>query len=114
MNFIMWPHIAAGGLALLAGVIAATARKGGPLHARAGTWFAVSMLVLGVTATILARTKEEPDPGFGGIFTCYFVVTAWITARRRDGTTGTFEILACALALATAALITWGAGQGRN
>ena len=39
MTILMWIHIAGGSLALLSGAAAITARKGGPLHARAGTWF---------------------------------------------------------------------------
>ena len=65
------------------------------------------MLVLGVTATVLARLNEDPDSGTGGLLTCYFVATSWVTARRHDGTTGTFEIVACAVALGTAATMAW-------
>jgi hypothetical protein len=105
MNILMWAHIAGGSLALLSGAVAVAAHKGGPLHARAGTWFVVSMLVLGVTATILAPFKEEADSGLGGILTCYFVATAWMTARRREGRAGRSEILACAVALLAAAAV---------
>lgn len=112
MNGLMWVHLAGGSLAILSGTIAVTARKGGPLHARAGTWFAASMLVLGVTATILARLQAEPESGMGGILTCYFVATSWVAARRRDGTSGKFEIIACASALGAAAIVAWGAFSG--
>lgn len=108
MTVVTWVHIAGGSLGLLAGAVAVAARKGGPLHARAGTLFFASMLVLGVTAAILARLNEEPDSGIGGILTCYFVATSWVTARRRDGTTGRFEIVACAVALGAAATMAWG------
>lgn len=53
MTVLIWVHIAGGTLALLSGAVAATARKGGTLHARAGAWFFAAMLVLGVTASIL-------------------------------------------------------------
>ena len=36
---------------------------------------------------------------------CYFVATAWMTARRRSGTPGRFEKIACAIVLAIAAAI---------
>jgi hypothetical protein len=107
MNLLLWAHIAGGIIALFAGLAAAVVRKGGRLHARAGTWFFVSMLFIGVTATILAWLQVEPDLGLGGVLTCYFVATSWVTARRRDGTTGWFEIVACVLALGAAALIIW-------
>ena len=107
MNILLWAHIAGGSIALLSGAVAVTARKGGPLHVRAGTWFFASMLVLGVTATILAVLEGKPSMEVGGILTCYFVATSWVTARRRDGTTGKFEIIACAFALGAAATMTW-------
>lgn len=106
MTVILWAHIAGGILALLSGAVAATARKGGPLHARAGTWFFGSMLLLGVSAAIL-EPYRTPEPGspVGGILVCYFVLTSWVTARRRDGNTGKFEIIACAFALGMGTLL---------
>ena len=112
MNVLTWVHIAAGSLAILSGAAAVAARKGGAVHARAGTWFAASMLALGATAAMLAWLKEGPDPGLGGILTCYFVATSWVAARRRDGSTGRFEAAACALVLAAAAATAWGAATG--
>ncbi|HEU0283903.1 MAG TPA: DUF2306 domain-containing protein [Sphingomicrobium sp.] len=110
---MMWVHIASGVLALFAGTAAVAARKGGSLHARAGTWFFGSMLVLGITAAILEPFRT-PAPGspITGVFVVYFVLTSWVTARRRDGTTGKFEIAACAVALGLAAAILWGAIAG--
>ena len=105
-------HIAAGLLALPSGTIAVAARKGGRLHRLAGSWFFGSMLALGVTASILEPFRSPPGSPIAGLFVCYFVATSWVTARRRDGTTGRFEILACAAALGTAALMAWGALTG--
>ncbi|HMG47764.1 MAG TPA: hypothetical protein VK614_09920 [Allosphingosinicella sp.] len=112
MNVVMAIHIAGGLLALSAGTLAVIARKGGRLHARAGTWFFGSMLVLGITASMLEPFRSPPGSPVGGIMVCYFVVTSWVAARRRDGTTGRFEILACAAALGLAALMIWGGFTG--
>lgn len=112
MNILLGVHIVGGLLALLSGAAAAAARKGGPLHARAGTWFFASMLVLGVTASILEPYRTPPGSPIAPLFVCYFVTTSWVTARRRDGTTGKFEIAACAAALGLAALIAWGGFTG--
>jgi hypothetical protein len=109
---IIWIHIAGGLAAISLGAIAVAARKGGQVHASAGTWFAVSMLVLGVTASILEPFRTPPGSPIGGILVCYFVATSWMTARRRDGTTGKFEVIACAAALITAALMAWGGFMG--
>ena len=112
MIVLMWVHIASGVIALLAGTAAVAARKGGPIHANAGTWFFGSMLVLGVTAGILEPFRDPPGSPLAGVFVCYFVATSWVTARRRDGRTGWFEKIACAAALGTGALIIYGAFTG--
>ena len=113
MNILLGIHIAGGLLALNAGTIAVVARKGGRLHARAGTCFFASMLVLGVTAAILEpfRTPEPGSP-LNGVFVCYFVLTSWVAARRRDGRTGRFEIAACLVALGLAAATALGGLSG--
>jgi hypothetical protein len=49
--------------AIIAGAIAIAPRTNGFLHAFAGKWFFGSMLVLGVTASILARFKTPPELG---------------------------------------------------
>jgi hypothetical protein len=103
MNGIRWIHIAGGMIALLLGAVAFAVRKGGGRHVSAGTWFCVAMLVLGVTASILEPFKSPPESPIGGIMVCYFVATAWMTARRRAGTPGRFEKIACASVLVIAA-----------
>jgi hypothetical protein len=115
MNILMGIHITGGLLALPAGTLAVVARKGGRLHARAGTIFFGAMLVLGITAALLEPFRT-PTPGspIGGVMVCYFVATSWMAARRRDGRTGRFEKLACAAAFATAALMAWAAVTGAS
>jgi len=105
MNAITSIHIAGGMLALVSGTAAAALRKGGSLHAKAGIGFCVSMFVLGVTASMLAPFKSPPDSPVGGIMVCYFVATAWMTARRQSGTPGAFEKIACAIVLLIAVAI---------
>ena len=110
---VTWVHIAGGLIALVAGTAAIAGRKGGALHASAGTWFCAAMLVLGVTAAILEPFRQ-PVPGspVGGIMVCYFVLTAWMTARRRGGQAGWIEKIACAAAFGLAALMAWGGFTG--
>jgi hypothetical protein len=106
---IMWVHIGCGMVALLAGATAVAARKGGAAHGSAGTWFIGAMLTLGITASILEPFRL-PTPGspLVGIFVCYFVLTSWVSARRRDGRTGWFDLAAGVVALAFAAATVWG------
>jgi hypothetical protein len=109
---ILWIHIAGGMAALGSGTVAVAARKGGAIHATAGNWFFASMLVLGVTASILEPYRTPPGSPLAGVFVWYFVATSWVTARRRDGTTGKFEMIACAVAIGFAAAIAWGGLTG--
>jgi uncharacterized membrane protein len=93
-------HIAGGATALLCGIAAVAAPKGGPLHRRAGNLFFASMLVMAVFAAVLAVVR----PGqiinlFIAGFTLYLVATAWLTARRPEGTAGAAEKAALASAL---------------
>lgn len=90
-------------MALLAGAVAIGARKGGPIHSRAGLLFVGAMLLLGLTATLLDLVSGQPAAALGGIVPCYFAATAWATARRRDRTAGRFELFACVVALALGA-----------
>lgn len=112
MTLLIWAHIAGGSLALLSGVVAVAARKGGPLHARAGRWFVAAMFGLWASATILHLAEGKPGSAVGDVFIGYFVATSWLAARRRDGTTGRLEIVACAVVLGAAAMIAWGAVTG--
>jgi hypothetical protein len=97
MTGITWAHVAGGTIALVCGAVTVAVRKGSGIRALAGTWFCAAMLVLGVTAAILAPFKSPPDSPIGGIIVCYFVATAWMTARRQSGMPGTFERIACAI-----------------
>ena len=109
---VTWVHIAGGLIALAAGAIALALRKGGIGHGSAGTWFCASMLVLGVTAAILEPFRPVPGSPVGGIMVCYFVLTGWMTARRREGRPGWIEKTGCAAALGMAALMAWGGFTG--
>ncbi len=112
MNSILWVHIAAGLAALPLGAVAVAARKGGPVHIRSGAWFAVAMLILGVTAAMLEPYRTPPGSPVAGIMVCYFVATGYVTGRRRDGSTSWFEIVACTFAFGFAAAMAWGGFTG--
>lgn len=86
-------HICAGLLALLSGAAAMLLRKGSRRHGLAGNLFFGAMLVMGSSAAYLGNV-------FGGLFVCYLVTTAWLTARRRGGETSVFDWGALVFALA--------------
>lgn len=106
MNAIMAAHIAGGSVALVAGTLAFTFRKGGRVHVLAGRTFVVGMLVLGLTAAILGPMQAEPDEGmeFAGVYVAYLVLTAWWTVRDRASRAGALEAIAAVVALGCAAL----------
>ena len=93
-------HIVGGSLALGAGAAALAFRKGSARHAQAGRIFLGSMLVLTFTGAVIAAAREAWPTAMIGIFTGYLVITAWWTARRRDGVAGRFEKWALVVALA--------------
>lgn len=102
-------HIGMGTLGVLTGAAALLFRKGAGPHRATGTVFVLAMLFMGATASILAAMKSEPGLVTGGLMTMYFIATAWMAGRRKDGETGVFEIVASVAALALAALIASGA-----
>jgi uncharacterized membrane protein len=88
-------HIGGGATALVSGMVAVFARKGGPVHRRAGTIFVASMFVMAAFAVYLAIAM----PGqlvnvFIGTFAAYLVATAWMTVRRNDGASGLSDKIA--------------------
>ena len=101
-------HICGGILGLLSGAAAMSFRKGSRRHGLAGNIFFVAMLVMGSSAVYLGNV-------FGGLFACYLVATAWLTARRREGETSIFDWGALLFALAFGVLaLTRGIEMARN
>lgn len=72
-------HILAGTIALLAGAVSFTVRKGSPLHKSAGRLFVVSMLVMALTGAGLAWQQNELQNLVAGLVTFYLVATAFLT-----------------------------------
>lgn len=79
---MLWIHVLAGSISILAGMLAFAARKGGPLHRRAGMAFAVAMIVMTASAVIMAAYLR-PNVGnvIAGTLTGYLVATGLLTVR---------------------------------
>lgn len=97
---ILLVHIAGGSVGLLSGTAAIIFRKGSRRHALAGRVFVVAMLIMACFAVYLAVVKHQPSNFGGGVFTFYLIITAWLTARRRDRQTGWFDGILLLLPLA--------------
>jgi hypothetical protein len=102
-------HIAGGSVAMIAGTVALALRKGGRRHVVAGNIFFAAMLVMAsigaVVAPFLLTAQGNPKlfDSIAGFFTCYLVVTGWLTVRRKAGTIGRAEVAAFVFAALLAA-----------
>ena len=104
MSPILVLHIASGTLGVLSGFIAVFLLKGSRRHGIAGKVFVLAMIGLSLTGVYLASRKSEPTNVLGGALTFYLVITAWMTARRREGKPGIFDWGALLICLAVATL----------
>ena len=85
-------HIIAGLLAITAGAVAFSARKGGELHRKSGAVFVCAMMVMASMGGVLAVMQLMSDSSTLPVFqklnavaatlTLYLVATAWWTVRR--------------------------------
>ena len=99
-------HMAGGVVGMFSGAAALIFRKGSPRHVLAGKIFVASMLVMAAGAVYLAVVKHQTNNIGGGLLTFYLILTAWLTARRRDGETSRYDWLAMLVPL-TLGLLTW-------
>lgn len=101
---ILIVHICGGSLALVSGAAAMSFRKGSRWHRAAGKIFVFSMFALAIGAIYIAGVKHDSANVSGGILTFYLVLTAWLTARRRDGQAGKYDLLLLLIPLALGSL----------
>ena len=101
---ILLAHILGGTVGLLSGTAAMSFRKGSPRHVLAGRIFVASMLTMGAGAAYLGIVRHQPSNAGGGIFTFYLILTAWLTARRKDGETSKLDWAALLIPLALGTL----------
>jgi uncharacterized membrane protein len=72
-------HVAMGVIALAAGLVAISARKGGTWHKRAGMVFVYTMMANAISASGIAAYEGESIAS--GALTVYFVLTAFTAVR---------------------------------
>ena len=90
---LLFLHIAGASVAMIAGAVAVSARKGDRVHRAAGNVFFVSMLVMaGVAGGVSPFVPEIiPTNIVASVLTLYLVTTGWATVQRRQGVVGRFE-----------------------
>jgi uncharacterized membrane protein len=96
-------HVGAGGIGILSGYAAITARKGEGLHRVFGTVFFLAMLTMAAMASFMAVLIPQRGNALGGLFAIYLVATAWTTVKRKEGSLGQFEKRALPFVFALAA-----------
>ncbi len=82
---LLYVHILAGSVALLAAVIPVVTKKGGTNHVRAGRVYALAMTMVFVTALPLAVLGADIFLLIIAIFSFYLVFAGWRFARNSGG-----------------------------
>ena len=75
-------HVIAGAIAIVSGLVALYAFKGGTLHRKSGTIFACAMLVMSLSGAVMAVGREGAAINIpAGLVTAYLVITSLATVR---------------------------------
>ena len=80
---LVFLHIFAGSIALLAGTISFLAKKGANTHRKAGKVFVISMVLMTLSGALLAFINDEMLNMVAGLVTFYLVCTAFVAARTK-------------------------------
>jgi len=103
---LLFAHIAAGSVAVLAGAAALAAPKGAAWHRAAGTLFVLTMIVTAAAGASAALLESQMVTVLAGVFTCYLVFSSWLTvARPAMGIAAHLLLLAVALGVAAAGTV---------
>ena len=81
MRILLAAHVAGAALGLFSGLIALCTAKGSRVHRRSGIVFVCTMLVMCVSAIIIAGARGESVNVVAGALTAYLVTTALMTVR---------------------------------
>ncbi len=102
-------HAGFGALGLLSGMLALWARKGSPVHRRAGAVFFAVMTVTAASGAYLGFKTAELGNAIAGIVTIYLLTTSWMTVRRPEKQIGLFDLGAFLFATAATVAAFWSA-----
>ena len=97
-NALLFAHIAGGSIAIAAGYVAVTVKKGQKLHRAWGNAFFLAMVVMTGVAAVTAPFLEAAWTNTtAAIFTMYLVATGWLAVKRPAGQVGRLERLVMAV-----------------
>ena len=114
MTILMFFHVLAGTLAVLAGSTAMLTEKGSITHRAAGNLFFVSMLIMGVAGSIIAFHLPQMITFIAGLFTCYLIVTAWLTVKTQPRSRNILDFVTFLAVLCIAVLALYSGYQASN
>ena len=98
------PHLIAGTIGLVSGLVALSVLKGGTLHRRSGLSFTYAMLAVAVSGVVMASVKVQRFNLIGGLLTFYMVMTAIVTIRRKASAVRWYDFGLMVVGMATVAL----------
>jgi len=90
---VLYLHVGAGTVGLLAGAAAFVFRKGSRLHRQAGNVFVIAMLVMSAIGATVAPFLPTPERAsvIAGVLTFYLVLSSWAAVKRKLGQIGAFD-----------------------
>lgn len=92
-------HITTASLAVASGYVALFARKGAPLHRQVGLVFVCAMVLMAMSASVLAFVRGKESQVSAGPLVAYYVITALTTLRDPSAGRRMVECALMALAL---------------
>jgi uncharacterized membrane protein len=98
---MIWLHIVAGSIALIAGALAMYASKGATLHRKSGRVFFYSMMLMSSSGAIVAAMLPVRISVIAGALTFYLVVTGLVAANRPAFWSRKFDFAMLIFALVT-------------
>ena len=98
-------HFGAALIALIAGTVALSVRKGGKLHKKSGMIFVVGMIIAAVLASVISVYAGKSV--VGGIFVVYLIYTATTTVKPLPGSGRRMDIALMIMAFAFASAMLW-------
>lgn len=112
-KILLFAHVAAGAVALVAGPVALSVKKGGPTHVKIGLAFYYAMLVVAASSLVMAVMHPNPFLFAVGVFSGYMNLTGrrYLTQKQRGlaNQAGNFErIVAGLMLLACVYLVVYG------
>ncbi|MDT9002447.1 DUF2306 domain-containing protein [Paucibacter sp. APW11] len=90
---VLYLHIGAGTVGLLAGAAVFVFRKGSRWHRRLGNVFVVAMLLMSAIGATVAPFLPKPERAsvIAGVLTFYLVLSSWAAVKRKPGQFGAFD-----------------------